>query len=193
MIKDLANFNKIIAHLKQIRFLRKMLMKRTKYPILVIIIITVLLISNGLFQNFSFAISPNECKVLKIYDGDTMTLQCQSAKVKVRLYCIDTPEMRQKPWGTQARDYLRSITPQSVRLVKIDKDRYGRIVGEVYSGDINLNLAQVEAGKAAVYNTYCKKQEYKEAENKAKEAKKGIWSQSGLHQKPWIWRRRSRN
>ncbi len=164
-----------------------------KYPVSVIVIIVIvsLFVTNNWFKNLPLA--PNECEVLKIYDGDTMTLQCQSEKTKVRMYCIDTPEMKQKPWGTEARDHLRSITPKIVQLVEVDKDSYGRIVGEVYGdNNINLNLAQVKAGKAAVYTAYCKKSEYKVAENQAKEEKQGIWQQPGLHQTPWEWRKQQR-
>jgi endonuclease YncB( thermonuclease family) len=136
----------------------------------------------------------DECEVLSIYDGDTMTLQCSGnpEKTKVRLYCIDTPEMKQEPWGTQARDYLRSITGNMVKLVELDKDIYERIVGEVYSGNVNLNLAQVKAGKAAVYDAYCENSEYKAAEKEAIDAKLGIWSEPGLHQTPWEWRKQER-
>jgi endonuclease YncB( thermonuclease family) len=74
----------------------------------------------------------------------------------------------------------------------VNKDRYGRIVGEVYNGEINLNLAQIQAGKAAVYEDYCKKTIYKEAEQHAKEAQLGIWAKPGIHQTPWKWRKSKR-
>jgi endonuclease YncB( thermonuclease family) len=132
-----------------------------------------------------------ECEVLSIYDGDTMTVQClgNSEKTKVRLYCIDTPERDQIPWGTEARDHLRSVTGKTVKLVEIDEDIYGRTVGEVYSDNINLNLAQVKAGKAAVYDAFCEKPEYQAAETEAKEAQLGIWAEACLHQTPWEWRK----
>ena len=172
-------------------------LRRQKYPLAFIVVIVALSLVMDNCTNPISNISQNssdECQVLKIYDGDTMTLQCpnNTEKTRVRMYCIDTPEMRQKPWGTQSRDYLRSITGKTVRLVKIDKDRYGRIVGEVYSDGVNLNLAQIKAGQAAVYTRYCKKSEYKVAERPAKQAKLGIWSKSGLHQAPWQWRKNNR-
>ncbi len=184
---------------KQIKSLIRLTSRlhKQKYPVLVIIIIVVasLLVSNDWLKNILFPIAPDECQVLKIYDGDTVTLQChgQTEKTRVRMYCIDTPEIKQKPWGTQAREHLRSISGDKVQLVEIDKDRYGRIVGEVYSGGVNLNLAQVKAGVAAVYDAYCKKPEYKVAENEAKAAKRGIWSQAGIHQTPWEWRKQQRS
>ncbi len=170
---------------------------KQKYPVLAIVIIAVasLLVNNNWLKNAFSPTAADECKVLKVYDGDTMTLQCagKSEKTKVRMYCIDTAEIRQKPWGHQARDHLRSITGETVRLVEINKDRYGRTVGEVYSGEVNLNLAQVKAGQAAVYEAYCKKPAYKLAENQAKQANLGIWSESGSHQSPWEWRKQQRS
>jgi micrococcal nuclease len=170
-------------------------LQKQKYPLIVIVIIVAAsLLANGDWLNSLFPTAADECEVVKIYDGDTMTLQCsgQSEKTRVRMYCIDTPEMKQAPWGTEARDHLRSITGATVKVVEVDKDRYGRIVGEVYSGETNLNLAQVKAGKAAVYDAYCKKPEYKTAEAEAKQNQLGIWSQTGLHQTPWEWRKQQR-
>ncbi|MCK5718636.1 MAG: thermonuclease family protein [Thiomargarita sp.] len=183
-------FNTFLKTFRQLR--------RRKYPMFIIVGI---IFTSFLFQTFQISSqdfsldSSSECKVLKVYDGDTITVQCpnEPKKTRIRFHCIDTPEMRQEPWGEQARDYLRSITGDVIHLVKIDKDRYGRIVGEVYNSDnINLNLAQVEAGQAAVYNRYCEKDEYIEAEERAKQAELGIWSTPGLHQTPWKWRQEQR-
>ncbi|MDR5875126.1 thermonuclease family protein [Vreelandella gomseomensis] len=128
------------------------------------------------------------CRVQSIYDGDTMTVRCAGQEEKVRLYCIDTPEMGQQPWGRQSRDYLRRITPNQVEIVTHDRDRYGRLVGEVLSGGRSLNLAMVEAGQAAVYNRYCSEDRYSAAERQAKSTELGIWAEPGLHQRPWDWR-----
>lgn len=158
---------------------------KSKYPLT---LLTLSLIS-ALLWECSFS-SDQDCQVLNIYDGDTMTVQCQSSeKIKIRLYCIDSPEMQQAPWGKQARDHLRSITGSQVQLVAVEKDRYGRTVGELYQGSTNLNLQQVQAGQAAVYRQYCKKDQYFQAENQAKNARQGIWSTSGPHQAPWQWRK----
>lgn len=128
------------------------------------------------------------CRVESIYDGDTMTVRCAGREEKVRLYCIDTPEMEQRPWGRQSRDYLRRITPSQVEVVTHDRDRYGRLVGEVLSGGRSLNLAMVEAGQAAVYNRYCSDSRYTHAEKNAKMAQSGVWASPGNHQEPWIFR-----
>lgn len=130
------------------------------------------------------------CQVRRIYDGDTMTLNCNGRKVKARLYCIDAPEMNQHPWGRKSRDALRMMTPRTVKLRKISQDKYGRIVGEVFMSGAaeSLNLQMVRQGQAAVYQKYCNSFGYSKAEQNAQNSKKGIWRQAGLHQKPWISR-----
>jgi endonuclease YncB( thermonuclease family) len=170
-------------------------LKRRNAPTALAVVVVAAVALVGGFLSTGGGISAGECAVTKIYDGDTMTLQCagQSEKTKVRMYCIDTPEMRQKPWGTKSRDYLRSIASSKVKLVQHDKDRYGRIVGEVFTLDgKNLNLAQVEAGQAAVYEAYCKKPEYSRAQKQAQAAKLGIWAEPGLQQSPWDWRKQNK-
>lgn len=174
-------------------------MKQNKTTILVFVMAMITYQCSNDASNSSSNPSQNdendECEVLSVYDGDTLTLQCPKnpEKTKVRMYCIDTPEMKQEPWGKRARDHLRSIVGKNVRVVEINKDRYGRTVGEVYAGQVNLNVAQVEAGQAAVYDAYCKKpKEYKAAEERAKSAKKGIWASSGLQQTPWDWRKQKK-
>ncbi|MCK7576393.1 MAG: thermonuclease family protein [Chromatiales bacterium] len=140
-------------------------------------------------------LSGKDCRVEKISDGDTMNLRCGTQLVKVRLYCIDAPEMAQKPWGARSREHLQSITTPTVRLLKIDQDQYGRTVGEIYTTDADprlLNLEMVKAGQAAVYEQYCDSPRYSSAEREARAAKLGIWSRRGEHQQPWDYRRRTR-
>lgn len=135
-----------------------------------------------------------ECTIVRITDGDTVTVQCagRPENTRVRLYCIDAPESKQKPWGEESRDNLRALIGSSggtVRLVEINKDRYGRTVGEIYKGEKNINLAQIKDGQAAVYEAFCKKPEYGVAEREAKRSRKGIWSKPGSQQTPWEWRK----
>ncbi|WP_456378849.1 thermonuclease family protein [Thiolapillus sp.] len=154
----------------------------------------------GLFLPWLTSCQPNwpekqtACTVRSIYDGDTMTLKCNGERRKVRLYCIDAPEMKQKPWGRESRDYLRTITPKQVRVVEHGKDRYGRTIGEVWTADgddvqENLNLAMVWAGRAVVYPKYCSDEQYYTAEASARQVKSGVWADEGKQQNPWEWRK----
>ena len=129
------------------------------------------------------------CIVLDVHDGDTTKLSCGGETLKVRLYCIDAPEIAQKPWGEESRDHLRSLAGSTVTLRHVDKDRYGRTVGELYRDGASLNLAMVAAGRAAVYGRYCGDWRFEEAERQAKAAGRGIWSRPGQHQTPWAFRK----
>ncbi len=128
------------------------------------------------------------CTVQSIHDGDTLRLTCAGEHLQVRLYCIDAPELDQKPWGQESRDHLRAITPKRVLLITRDKDRYGRTVGEILTDDPdreNLNLAQVRSGNAAVYRSFCEGDAYYQAEREARRLKAGIWERAGEQQTPW--------
>jgi len=132
------------------------------------------------------------CNVESVYDGDTAWLVCAGQREKIRLYCIDAPEMQQAPWGKLSRDHLRSIIGTLVRLERVDTDRYGRTVGRLISeGGRDLNLAMVETGNAVVYPKYCPRSEgdYYSAESRAKAAQVVVWSVSGDQSAPWHWRK----
>jgi endonuclease YncB( thermonuclease family) len=133
-----------------------------------------------------------QCAVSKVIDGDSVMLQCAGKAVEVRLYCLDAPEMSQKPWGKRSREHLWGIMPDQVLMIAHDTDRYGRTVAELISADEakeNINLLQVYAGYAAVYRRYCKLKEYYRAEERARDIKSGIWESRGLHREPWKYRR----
>lgn len=132
------------------------------------------------------------CTVLSVHDGDTMGVQCGNQKVKVRLHCIDAPELAQTPWGNEARDRLRELAGKGPVTVQVeDEDKYGRSVAEVWRDQVNLNLTMVNRGLAAVYGQYCDSLTYSLAEHKARADKLGIWRRKGLHQAPWEYRSRS--
>jgi endonuclease YncB( thermonuclease family) len=109
--------------------------------------------------------------VLSIGDGDTIRVLQGERRITVRLACIDAPEMAQRPYGPQAREYLQQRLPigRPVTLKVQTTDRYGRTVAEVFS-DINIGLAMVEDGQAFAYRKYlgqCDAQEYLAAESRA--------------------------
>jgi endonuclease YncB( thermonuclease family) len=133
------------------------------------------------------------CRLSSIYDGDTLRAVCEGERIKVRFYCIDAPEIAQRPWGNESRDYLRQITPAEIQLQVRDTDRYGRKVAEVLTpvGE-NINQRMVAAGQAAVYPRYCSDQTYYRLQDQAKAQGLGIWSRPGLHQTPWKYRQSKR-
>jgi len=87
-----------------------------------------------------------EGKVIHIADGDTLTILWQGKPVKVRLAEIDTPEKRQ-PFGTQAKKALAALAfGKLARVVAVTVDRYGRTVGRVYVGGVDVNATLVRGG-----------------------------------------------
>ncbi|MGF1643238.1 MAG: thermonuclease family protein [Thiotrichales bacterium] len=132
------------------------------------------------------------CTVASVHDGDTMRVRCNGESRQVRLYCIDAPELGQRPWGQESRDALRAMAPQGATVeVRVrDKDRYGRFVGEVFRDGENLNQRQVERGHSVVYDAFCPRVNvsYYRAESRSKIERLGVWAQEGPHQQPWRWR-----
>jgi micrococcal nuclease len=111
---------------------------------------------------FSFEGLKTYCFVSSIYDGDTVNVvfyhKREPIKYKVRLYGIDTPEIRtrdkkEKELGYKARDYLREIMLEKTVLVEFMKyDKYGRILGVFYDkNNNNINKIMVDNGYAKEY------------------------------------------
>jgi endonuclease YncB( thermonuclease family) len=134
-----------------------------------------------------------EGKVVKIADGDTLTLLTQSnQQVKIRLAGIDAPE-RKQPFGNRAKQALAKLAFKRYAAIGVEtKDRYGRVVGIVFVGDLNVNYELVEQGMAWVYKRYAKDQKLYALEAEAKQAGHGLWS-AGSPVEPWLWRKGKRS
>ena len=133
-----------------------------------------------------------EGKVIKIADGDTLTLLTSSnQQVKVRLAGIDTPE-RKQPFGNKAKQALSNLAFQKQALVEIAaKDRYGRTIGVVFVDGLNVNAELVKQGMAWVYRKYTDDERLYVLESEAKQAKRGLWLDKNPIP-PWEWRRGKR-
>ena len=69
----------------------------------------------------------------------------------MRLGEIDTPE-RKQPYGTRAQQALSELAyNKQARVVVQDTDRYGRTVGRVYVGSLDVNAEMVKQGAAWAY------------------------------------------
>jgi len=105
-------------------------------------------------------------KVHDVYDGDTCTLDIDLGlrtmryKEKVRLYKINTPELRgvdeeEKQRGLEARDWLRDrLDDADEIIIKTYKDKegmYGRLLGELFADGVNLNQEMIINGLAEPY------------------------------------------
>ena len=90
------------------------------------------------------------------YDGDTCTT---TDGEKIRLACIDTPELKGKRAdpiaAKEARDFLNNLLiNEEVSIRRITKDRYGRTVAELFNGNINIQKLLVDKGYGQIYKKY---------------------------------------
>lgn len=104
-------------------------------------------------------------KVIKVYDGDTITIAAKLPntngpvyRFSVRLDGIDTPEIKgksvaERELAKQARDVLHElIYGKVVELRNVANEKYGRILADVYIGDTNVNQWLVSENFAVLYD-----------------------------------------
>jgi endonuclease YncB( thermonuclease family) len=110
-------------------------------------------------------------RVIKVYDGDTITIASKLPfadsplyRLSVRLNGIDTPEIKgktedEKTAAKQARDALSGlILNKYISLQNIQTEKYGRILADVLIGDVHLNDWLVTERYAVKYDGGMKKQ-----------------------------------
>jgi len=90
------------------------------------------------------------------YDGDTCTTIDGE---KIRLACIDTPELKGKKAdpiaAKEARDFLNELLAnEKVSIKRITNDRYGRTVAELFKNNINVQEVIIEKAYGKIYERY---------------------------------------
>ena len=110
---------------------------------------------SSILLNFSYA-KNEKIFIENCYDGDTCTT---TNKEKIRLACIDTPEIKGKRANPEkakyVRDYLNSlIKGKEITIKRITYDRYGRTVAELFKNKKNIQKHLVDIGLAKVYKKY---------------------------------------
>jgi len=134
-------------------------------------------------------------QVVRIVDGDTIVLEADGARHRVRLAGIDAPE-RNQPWGDAAtRELRRQVAGQQLVVEWSKRDRWKRLIGIIRLDGEDVNLHLVERGLAWHYKRYADEQSpddrsaYSAAQEAAKRAKRGLWSDPAPVP-PWDWRKR---
>ena len=94
--------------------------------------------------------------VEKCYDGDTCTTESGE---KIRLACIDAPEIRGKnadPLKAKAsKEFINNLlSNKKVTIKRIDTDRYGRTIAEIFIEGTNIQKLMVKNGFAKIYRKY---------------------------------------
>ena len=144
-----------------------------------------------LAANFAVA-ATLEGEVVKVSDGDTVHVLAGKQKAKIRLDRIDAPESRQE-YGREATKHLADlIFGKTVKVLYDKKDRYGRILGTIFMGDLEVNLEMVATGNAWHYRQFDKTIAYCDAERMAREKELGLWANPSPIC-PQEWRRRRKH
>lgn len=143
-----------------------------------------------------FEVAPNVLRgtVLRVHDGDTITLSNSPADLAIRLEGIDAPELMQIH-GVAARDALTAaVLGRSVLVAHQANDAYGRVIGSVFTEDcVYANARQLETGHAWFYRAYqCElalslRLSFQALEAQARTARLGLWVDAAPVA-PWVHR-----
>ena len=123
-------------------------------------------LKNITWKDTSIFVPPvTEGHVIKVYDGDTITIATQLPikntpiyRFSVRLAGIDSAEMKgkgfhEKELAIQARETLtKKIIGQTVRLKNVSLEKYGRLLADVYLDNLHINRWMVDQGLAVEYD-----------------------------------------
>tara|TARA_B100001093_G_C26611922_1_gene920600 strand:- start:312 stop:752 length:441 start_codon:yes stop_codon:yes gene_type:complete len=98
----------------------------------------------------------NLVKIRNCYDGDTCTTENGE---KIRLACIDAPEIRGKISNPKAAKDAKEFLNQQVKnkyvsIKRLTKDRFGRTVAEISIKGTNIQKLLVENNHAKIYQKY---------------------------------------
>lgn len=131
--------------------------------------------------------------VVRVVDGDTIIIDLNGEKTKVRLSNVDTPESvageesgkENTPEGIVASDYTKKLLPDGSKVyLEYDnktKDKYDRVLAYVYleDGETMIQRLLLKDGMAKVFNDKQNKRytdEFFKLQDEAKASKIGIWA-----------------
>jgi endonuclease YncB( thermonuclease family) len=141
--------------------------------ILVVIWLVVMMVFTHPSKVFASATygDKEDVTVVSVHDGDTFTVLIPDwpgvvSKIPVRVYGIDTPELRGKcPLESQKASLARTFTKlflvgNKVTLKNIRRDKYFRLLADAYVGTKSLSDELIAIGLAVPYfggkqNAWC--------------------------------------
>lgn len=130
-------------------------------------------------------------KVIHVLDGDTIEVLQDNKPVRIRLANIDAPEKKQAygRWSTsQLKDLLGA---QPVTVTYTQTDRYGRIIGRVFTTNgIEANRFMVKSGAAWIYERYNTDPALPGLQVEARLVQRGLWADVNPVP-PWEWRHKN--
>uniref|UniRef100_A0A6C0JH47 TNase-like domain-containing protein n=1 Tax=viral metagenome TaxID=1070528 RepID=A0A6C0JH47_9ZZZZ len=106
-----------------------------------------------------------EGKVVKVYDGDTITIASKLPnsnlpfyRFSVRLRSIDSPEIKgiteeEKSLAIEARDALHNLIFGKIIVLKnLGTEKYGRVLADIYLEELHINKWMLDNKYAVPYD-----------------------------------------
>ena len=95
-------------------------------------------------------------QVQRVIDGDTVVL---TTGERIRLACVQAAELRGRnadpvPARAAKAALNAAVAGRQVAIRRVDTDRYGRTVAELFLGQQNVGQQLVATGHATVYRRY---------------------------------------
>jgi micrococcal nuclease len=132
--------------------------------------------------------------VIVVIDGDTVLFKpdhyqaASRAFLKIRLADIDAPEKDQPHGEAATRALTALVLDQKVEVDTLATDSYGRTIGRIQTGAVEVNAELVRRGLAWASTRYRGNAALAEAQREARLARRGLW-QDDAPTPPWVWRR----
>lgn len=127
-------------------------------------------------------------KVVAVLDGDTVLIKRSKGLAKVRLAGIDAPEKAQTFGETSKRSLATMVAGKQIKIVSVAVDQYGRIVGNISVGGLDVNAEQVRLGMAWEYSRFHNNADLLALQKEAQSVPRGLWAMSDP-MPPWEWRK----
>lgn len=131
-----------------------------------------------------------QATVLKVENGQVLTVRIGTEERRVRLACVQAPRSSQDPWAWQASQALQRLLPLGgpVEIGLRARDVFGRLVGVVRHNGRDVAPSLLRQGALFVFDGYlgqCADLRYARSEAEAREARRGVWSVKGGIERPW--------
>lgn len=131
----------------------------------------------------------NTYTVTQVFDGDTIEVNMDGHKEKVRFIGVDTPETHDprkavQCFGRAAANFTKQkLEKQTIRLeadpINTNRDRYDRLLRYVYTTQgelINATLIKEGYGFAYLGFPFTKSDEFRQYQVQARQQNKGLWA-----------------
>ena len=128
-------------------------------------------------------------RVVRVIDGDTISVLADRIEVRIRLAECDAPESSQ-PFGYRAKQFTSYLVfGRNVTVIVQGTDRYGRTIAHITTDQgLDLSTELMRAGFARWYRQYSRNPGLGVLEMEARGAKRGLWTDASP-MPPWEWRR----